>query len=73
MDSTMQMVVNETANIKKIILIIGLTNGSHLTLIFYKPKLKLNSSNKSIEGQKYGTKIFSALDRAIIVISKSTS
>ena len=69
MDSTMQMVVNETANIKKIILIIGLTNGSHLTLIFHKPKLKLNSSNKSIEG----TKIFSALDRAIIVISKSTS
>ena len=54
MDSTMQMVVNETANNKKIILIIGLTNGSCLTLIFHKPKLKLNSSNKSTEGQKHG-------------------
>ena len=59
MDSTMQMVVNETAKIEKN-MIIGLTN------------LKLNSSNKSIEGQKYGTKTFSVIDRAIIVISKST-
>ena len=69
----MQMVVNETANIKKNILIIELTNGSRLNLIFHKPNLKLNSSNKSIEGQKYGTKTFSVIDRAIILISKSTS
>ena len=39
-----------------------LTNGSCLNQIFHKPSLKLNSSNKSIEGQKYGTKTFSVID-----------